>query len=250
MNDTSDGTHIRVWAEQRGENQLLITWAWDESARSTHDTDADRRTVAATVSVLAGILASEASDDGVLVEYDSEQIEKAQIAAAVRSALVQPDDLRTRANSLMRRAPAYISLARSLALDERVSPMPEAARQVATRSTAPSTLPLRFVPGFPLISKVIGILPVLGTLSRWSREASPEVVAEHLTRSGLTRDQIDVDLATARESVEFARRFAGDKAGQAATRAASAIARARSVTREWVQQRTESPDSDDTQGSS
>ncbi|MCO5175787.1 MAG: hypothetical protein M9890_02290 [Thermomicrobiales bacterium] len=250
MSGTSGESRIRVWAEQRGENQLLMTWTWDESVGSTRDTDADRRSVAATVSVLGGILASDANDDGVLVQYDSEQIAKADIAAAVRSALTQPDDLRTRANGLMRRAPAYISLARSLALDERVSPMPEAARQVATRSTAPSTLPLRFVPGFPLISKVIGILPVLGTLSRWSREASPEVVAEHLTEAGLTRDQIDVDLATARESVEFARRFAGDKAGQAATRAASAIARARSVTRDWVHQHTESSDSEDTQGSS
>lgn len=249
MSSTASESHIRVWAEQLGENQVLLTWAWDEAAGSMRDIDADRRAVAATVSVLPGITTSEVAADGVTVQYDSEQTSKVDIAAAVRSALTQPDDLRTRANGLMRRAPAYISLARALALDERVSPVPEAARQAATRSTSPSTLPLRFVPGFPLISKVIGILPVLGTLSSWSREASPEVVAEHLTSTGLSREQIDVDLATARECVEFARRFAGDKAGQAATRAATAIARARSVTREWVQQRTTPPDSEDTQGS-
>lgn len=228
---------IRVWAEDDGDDALRLTWAWEPEPEAARDPAADARSVAALVSVIPGVLSSEALDDGIRVVWDASQTTKTEIAAAVRDALSQPDDLKTRANDMVRRIPTYLSLARALALDERVSPVPEAARQVSSRG-ATSAMPLRFIPGFPLVSKVIGILPVLGTLSSWSREASPEVVAEHLGAVGLTREQIDRDLATARESLDFARRFASDKAGAAATRAASALTRARSATRDWVNQRT------------
>lgn len=233
----SDPPTIRVWAEEQDDDTLVLSWAWDPAPVAPRNHDADSRTVAATVSVLPGVSAAEATADGVRVVWDVEQSSKQELAAAVRGALSQTDDLRTRANALVRRIPTYLSLARALALDERVSPMPEVARQATSRGATTAT-PLRFIPGFPLVSKVIGILPVLGTLSSWSREASPEVVAEHLGAVGLTREQIDGDLATARESLDFARRYASDKAGLAATRAASALARARTATREWVNQKT------------
>lgn len=233
----SNASSIRVWAQEESNGSLLLSWAWEPELEDARDIAADARSVAAMVSVLPGVSSTEAVQDGVRVVWDPSQTTKQNIAAAVRDALSQPDDLRTRANGLVRRIPAYLSLAHALALDERVSPVPEAARQVASRGPATAT-PLRFVPGFPMVSKVAGILPVLGTLSSWSREASPEVVAEHLGTTGLTHEQIDRDLATARESLDFARRYASDKASMAATRAASALARARSVTREWVNQKT------------
>ena len=239
----SSTTHIRVWAQEEGDGSLLLTWAWEPDPGEPRDADADARAVAATVSVLPGVATAEASQSGVRVDWDPSQVAKQEIATAVRGALSQTDDLRTRANGLARRIPTYLSLARSLALDERVSPVPEAARQVSARGPVAAT-PLRFVPGFPLISKVVGILPVLGALSSWSREASPEVVSEHLGAAGLSREQIDQDLATARESMDFARRYASDKAGAAATRAASALARARTATRDWVNQKTSPSESE------
>lgn len=233
----SGTTHIRVWAQEEDDGSLLLTWALEPDPDEPRDAEADARAVAATVSVLPGIGGAQAAPPGVRVDWDSSQVTKQEIAAAVRGALSQPDDLRTRANALARRIPTYLSLARALALDERVSPVPEAARQVSARGPLAAS-PLRLVPGFPLISKFVGILPVLATLSHWSREASPEVVAEHLGATGLSREQIDEDLATARESMDFARRFASDKAGAAATRAAAALARARTTTREWVNEKT------------
>ncbi len=229
-------SQIRVWAEEE-DGRLLLTWSWEPEPEQPRDADADGRSVAAMVSVIPGVSATEATTAGVRVAWDPEQATKQEIASAVRDALSQTDDLRTRANGLVRRIPTYVTLARALALDERVSPVPEVARQATSRGPA-TAMPLRFIPGFPLVSKVVGILPVLGTLSSWSREASPEVVDEHLGAAGLSREQIDRDLATARESLDFARRYASDKAGAAATRAASALARARIATRDWVNQKT------------
>lgn len=235
---------IRVWAEEEGDGSLLLTWAWEPEPTAPRDQEADARTVAATVSVVPGVSMSELAGPGVRIIWDPDRATKQEIGAAVRDALALTDDLRTRVNGLVRRIPSYVSLAQALALDERVSPVPEAARQVSSRGPTPAAMPLRFVPGFPLLSKILGILPVLGTLSHWSREASPEVVAQHLGAAGMTREQIDGDLATARESVDFARRYASDKASAAATRAASALAKARIATRDWVNQKTSQSDTE------
>ena len=228
---------IRVWAQDEEQGSLLLTWTQEPATQMAQNRVIEARTVAAMVSVTPGVSEAEATLEGVRIHWDPNLATKQELAAAVRDALSQTDDLRTRANSLIRRIPSYLSLAHALALDERVSPMPEAARQVTQRRPA-TMAPLRMVPGFPLVSNIVGILPVLGTLSHWSREASPEVVAEHLGTAGLSRGQIDRDLATARESIDFARRFASDKATVAATRAASALARARLATRDWVNQKT------------
>ncbi|MDQ3547932.1 MAG: hypothetical protein M3439_03850, partial [Chloroflexota bacterium] len=131
----------RVWAEDRGPGQALLTWQRSSSDESTAgdepDDTADARAVAATVGVMEGVSASTTAEDGVLVSFDPDIVSRSQLASAVRVALSLDADLRTRGNELMKRVPAYLGLAKTLALDERVSPVPEAARQAAaTRGTS------------------------------------------------------------------------------------------------------------------
>jgi hypothetical protein len=102
----------------------------------------------------------------------------------------------------------------------------------------------RFIPGFPLIAKLQTLLPVLRALGSWSREASPEVVDEHLTRAGLTRKQLDRDLATSQEAVIFARDYATEAAGKAVSAATAAARQARQKTRDWARQYAERGDNE------
>ncbi|MEX1157746.1 MAG: hypothetical protein WEC79_02315 [Thermomicrobiales bacterium] len=211
-----------------------------EAATMSPDDAADARAVAATLGVMQGVASTSVTDDGVLVIYDADVVSRPQLASAVRAALNLDEDLRTRGNALMKRVPAYLGLARSLALDERVSPVPEAARQAAasrgTSLRAAGALPVaaRFIPGFPLIARLHTLVPVLRSLASWSREASPEAVNEHLERSGLTRELLDRDLATSQEAVAFARDYATDAAGKAVSAASAAATQARDKTREWA----------------
>jgi|GEM_PF-1999040 len=232
----------RVWAETRGEGEVLLTWQRAEPVPEDANKAADARAVAATVGVLAGVTSATAAEGGVVVTFDPAVVSRPQLANAVRAALNLDTDLRTRGNELMKRTPAYLGLAKSLALDERVSPVPEAARQAAaTRSTSLRTagaLPVagRFIPGFPLIARLHTLVPVLKALGSWSREESPEAVEEHLQRAGLTREQLDRDLATAQEAVAFARDYAAERVGKAAATATTAALQARAKAREWAKQ--------------
>lgn len=240
---TGRPAHDRVWAEDRGSGTTLLTWQRSQpAADATTDDAADARTVAATIGVMEGVTSASTVDGGVLVEFDPDVVSRPQLAGAVRTALNLDGDLRTRGNELMKRVPAYLGLAKSLALDERVSPMPEAARQAAasrgTTLRGAGALPLagRFIPGFPLIARLHTLVPVLRALASWSREASPEVVAEHLERAGLTREQLDRDLATANEAIAFARDYATEAAGKAASVASAAAIQARDKARELARQ--------------
>jgi hypothetical protein len=232
----------RVWAEVRGEGEVLLTWQRADAEAGEIDQPADARAVAATVSVLAGVTSVTTGEGGVIVHFDPDIVSRPQLANAVRAALNLDADLRTRGNEMLKRAPAYLGLAKSLALDDRVSPVPEAARQAAaTRSTSLRTagaLPVagRFIPGLPMITRLHSLVPVLKALGSWSREASPEAVEEHLQNAGLTRDQLDRDLATAQEAVAFARDFAAEKVGTAAATATTAALQARAKAREWAKQ--------------
>jgi hypothetical protein len=240
----------RVWAEERDEGQVLLTWQRSEPPAEEADAAADARAVAATVGVLGGVSAATTVDDGVLVTFDPEVVNRQQLAGSVRAALNLDADLKTRGNEMMKRVPAYFALAKALALDERVSPVPEAARQAAqsrgTPMRAAGALPVatRFIPGFPLISKLQTLVPVLRALGSWSREASPEVVDEHLTRSGLTREQLDRDLATSPDAVIFARDYATEAAGRAVNAATAAARQARQKTRDWARQYAERGDNE------
>lgn len=240
MSTPENQSGIRVWAEEHAGGGILVTWEIDELADPVRDRAADTRSIAAMVGVLRGVEHAEPTSDGVRVRYDDAIIPRAEIANAVRAALSDERDLKTRANEMMKRAPTYISLARSLARDERVSPMPEVARQAAaSRATPLRAAPLRMIPGFQVISRVYTLAPVLRGLSTWSRDSSPEVVDEHLTRVGLTREILDRDLATSQEAMLFARSYASETTSKVAARATTAATQARDAAREWAANRNE-----------
>jgi hypothetical protein len=164
-------------------------------------------------------------------------IAKAELAAALRAALALESDLKTRSNELLKRAPTYARLAKSLALDERVSPVPQAARGAAEARR--TSAPLRMVPGFSLISQLPTLIPVLRSLSTWSRTAPPGVVDEHLGAHNLTRETLDRDLATAHEMLAFARAYTTEMAGKAARKATSLATQATGAAHDWLQKRNE-----------
>lgn len=231
---------IRVWAQEKAPGRVIVSWECVEPEGHDRDVDADTRAVAATIGILKGVDSATPTEDGVLIEFDPDVASKQEIATALRSALTQESDLKTRANALLKRAPAYANLARAMAMDERVSPVPAAARQAAAGRANPlRSTPLRMIPGFPLISQLPTLLPVLRSLSTWSRDAPPEVVDAHLNAAGLTRAQIDRDLATAHETAAFARTYATEKATQVAAKATSVAVQARDAAQEWVRQRNE-----------
>jgi hypothetical protein len=239
----TEETDIRVWAEERAPGDIILTWQWPGTTGVERDAAADARAVAASVGVLHGVTSAATTPDGVRVQYDVETIDKSRIAAALRAALAQEGDLKARANELLKRAPTYASLVKSLALDERVSPMPEVARQAAAgRTGAVRAAPLRMIPGFPFVAQLYTLLPMLRTLSSWSREASPEVVDEHLAAVGLSRETLDRDLATAHESMMFARDYTAGSASRAAAKATAAATQARDAAREWVERRNQPPE--------
>lgn len=231
---------VRVWAEERGDNELLLTWERGDSpddrlSTPARDRASEARAVAATLGLLDGVSQATAVAEGVSARYDPLVTSKSDIAIAVRSALALDADLKTRANELLKRIPSYASVARSLALDDRVSPVPEVARQASNRRAVSG--PLRMIPGFPIVAQLHTIAPMLRTLREWSRNASPEVVDEHLGRAGLTRDQLDRDLATSHEAMAFARSYAGDVTARAASKAVAVAAQARDAAREWKRER-------------
>lgn len=231
---------IRVWAQEKGHGRVILSWEWTNVEAGNRDSDADARAGAATIGVLPGITSATPTDGGIAIEYDPEIATKQEIAAALRSGLTQEVDLKTRANALLKRAPAYANLARAMAMDSRVSPVPEAAKQAAiSRANPMRSMPLRVIPGFPLIAQLHTLLPVLRSLSAWSREAPPEVVDEHLAAAGLDRAQIDRDLATAHEAAAFARAYASEKAALVASKATAAAMQARDAAQEWMRKRNE-----------
>jgi hypothetical protein len=228
---------VRVWAEEREGNTLLLTWEWPSGADAGRDRGADGRAAAATIGVRPGVLTAESTSAGVEVTYDPELISKAELAAALRAALALDSDLKTRGNELLKRAPTYARLAKSLALDERVSPVPQAARDAAQARR--TSAPLRMVPGFSLISQLPTLIPVLRSLSTWSRTAPPGVVDEHLGAHNLTRETLDRDLATAHEMLAFARAYTTEMAGKAARKATSLATQATGAAHDWLQKRNE-----------
>lgn len=239
----------RVWAEERGPGQALLTWQRadpvPETTTEPPNAASDARAVAATIGVMEGVSSTTVTDGGVLATFDPDVVSRAKLAGAVRAALSLDADLRTRGSDLMKRVPAYLGLAKSLTLDERISPVPNAAREAAaSRGTSlrgGAALPIagRFIPGFPLVARLNTLVPVLRALGSWSREASPDVVNEHLERAGLTRELLDRDLATSQEAVAFARDYAADAAGKAISTASAAAIQARAKAREWARQYSE-----------
>jgi len=228
---------VRVWAEERGPGELLLTWSWPDDPAPERDLAADTRAIAATVGVRPGVLTTESSSDGVLVRYDPAQIGKPELAAALRLALAQDSDLKTRLGGTAKRATTYANLAKILSLDERISPLPEAARAARTRRATP--VPIAMIPGFTTISRIQTMLPVLRSLSSWSRTAPPGVVEEHLAAVGLSRELLDADLATTQEAIAYARDYATQTAGRFARRAGALASQAATASRQYIDQRNQ-----------
>lgn len=239
-----DTANVRVWSEEIEPGVLHLTWEWPDDGEE-HDSATDRRVVAAALHVRQRIESCKPDGDGVLVRYDPEQIEKKEIAAILREALAIEADLKTRSNDLVRRTPTYLSLVQKLALDERVSPLPDAARNMAaSRGTGfpRAGLPLHMIPGFRLATRLHMLLPALQSLASWSRDAPPEVVEHHLTSAGLTREQLDLDHATAQEMMLYARDFSGEKAAQVGKKAGELSAQASVIGKQWWQKAREKRD--------
>lgn len=238
-----DTENLRVWSEEIEPGVLHLTWEWPDDG-DEHDRATDRRMVAAALHVRQRIESCKPDGDGVLMRYDAEQMDKKEIAAIIRQALTVDTDLKTRSNELMRRTPTYLKLAQKLALDDRLSPLPDAARNMAaSRGGIPRAgLPLHMIPGFRLATRLHTILPALQSLASWSRDAPPEVVEHHLTSAGLSREQLDMDHATAQEMMLYARDFSGEKAAQAGKKAGELSAQASVLGKQWWQKAREKRD--------
>ena len=213
---------IRVWAEELEAGLVRLSWEVPPEA-GARDEPADRRVVAAWLVVHPNVEAVRLEPTGVVVRYDAAQLTRAELAAIVRRALCLRGDLRTRATDLMKRSTVYANLARSAAMDQRVSPVPGVARQAAQQRATPATTAMRFIPGFALINRMQMLLPVVQGLSAWSYQAPPDVVDEHLSRVGLTREQLTVDYATAQEGKLYLREAAGSQANKAGSAARGAF---------------------------
>lgn len=230
---------MRAWAEEREPGVIYLSWEWPEGS-GERDPAADRRTVAAALAVRQRVKSAKTSGEGVIVHYNAEEMEKSEIAAILRSALAVEDNLKTRSNDMLRRVPAYLNLAQRLARDERISPLPGAAREMAYRRGSPATaMPLQMVPGFRLISRLHTILPVLQSLASWSRSAPPDVVEHHLGSAGLSREQLELDHATAHEMMLFAREYSSEKAGEIGRKAGELTSQATTIGREWIRRAQE-----------
>jgi hypothetical protein len=229
-----DTTNLRVWAEEREPGLIHLTWEWPEGTEG-RDHAADRRAVASAFHVRQRIELGKPEGAGVLVRYDTEQIDKAEIAEILRSTLTIEVDLKTRSNEMLKRVPTYLNLAQRLALDERISPLPDAARNMSHRPAGipRAGLPLQMIPGFRMISRLHTIMPVLQGLASWSRDAPPEVVENHLASAGLSREQLDLDHATAQEMMLFAREYSGEKAGQVGRKAGELTSQASVIGKQW-----------------
>lgn len=228
-----DTTNLRVWATEREPGLVHLTWEWPEDAEA-RDAAADRRTAAAALHIRQRIQSGKVDGDGVLVRYNHEEMGKSELGAIVRAALAIDEDLKTRSNAMMRRVPTYLDLAQRLALDSRVSPLPDAANSMRHRQGIPRTgLPLHMIPGFRLASRIHAVLPALQSLATWSRDAPPEVVEHHLASAGLTREQLDLDHATAQEMLFYARAISGEKAAQAKEHATVIAGQASVLGRQW-----------------
>lgn len=223
---TAPAEPIRVWAEAQAADRVLLTWEAPESRGINRV--AGNRAIVALLEVQHGVSAVEALEAGLRVTFDPALTTPPDLAAALRSALEQPD-LTSRLREVLTRGPSYLTLARNASMDDRVSPLQEIRRQSLQRNSSPAAAVTRFVPGAQLITRAQTLVPVLQALSSWSRDASPEVVQEHFAAAGLERTQLDRDLATVREAGNAVKDVAlnGMQRTRGRFREAAALARSR-----------------------
>lgn len=232
---------IRVWAEDLTATRMRITW-FDRDAGVEAPEPPERRKVAAWLMVQDGVQSARPDPEGVVVRYDPERLDRGAVGDTVRSAVRSTSPLRERSDQLLKRAPTYGNLARKLAMDDRISPLPGAARQAAHsrmagggRNAAMSTA-ARFIPGAALISRIHTLAPMLTELSQWSRESDPEIVEEHLSSVGLDRDTLRSDTITAHEIRMFAQESASEKTAELGVKASEGARNAISAGRGFLSQ--------------
>ena len=231
---------IRVWAEDLTASRMRITW-FDREAGVEAPESPERRKVAAWLAVQDGVSSARPDPEGVVVRYDPERLDRGAVGDTVRSAVRSTSPLRARSDQLLKRAPTYGNLARKLAMDDRISPLPGAARQAAHsrmaggagRGAAVSTA-ARFIPGAALISRIHTLVPMLTELSQWSRESDPEIVEEHLSAVGLDRDTLRSDTITAYEIRLFAQESASEKTAELGVKASEGARQAISAGRDFL----------------
>ena len=223
---------VRVWAEDLSPTRLRLTWL-NVDATDRQDARAERRRVAAHLLAERGIRSASPGNEGVAVEYDVEELDRAGLGRVVRAGVQVTAPLRERVDGLTRRATTYGNLGRKLALDDRISPIPGAAKQAASSrgaagpsGNAVSRTALKFVPGATLISRAQTLLPVLTELSKWSRESDPEIVEAHLQSVGLDRATLKRDTITAHEVRFYAQDVAAEAASSLGARATTGAKRA------------------------
>ncbi len=238
----------RVWAEDLTATEMRITWEMpgsDDGGEDRHQ----RRRVAAWLTVVPGVSSASIDDDSVRVRYAPDTLDSGTLGDEVRGAVHDDTPLRQRSDELLKRAPTYGNLARKLALDDRISPLPGAAKQAVAarakggggRGTAVRTA-ARFIPGATLITRIQMLVPMLTELSTWSREADPEIVEQHLASVKLDRDTLRRDTITAHEIRYYARDSAVETASALGAKASAGARQAISAGREMISSMREAYD--------
>ncbi len=120
-------------------------------------------------------------------------IEEKPVSEAERGGVAEPEWRVTEAMlALARRLPSYVKLAWGLVRDRRV---PASARRWLVGAGIYNLTPLDPIPGIIPVYGQLDDYAVLLLAIRKALRASPEVVRqEHLTRSGSSEAQIDMDL--------------------------------------------------------
>lgn len=234
-----DIQRIRVWAEDFTATEMRVSWEIPKELEVDGERQ-QRRRVAAWLSVTSGVKSASPDDEGVSVRYNPEKLDRSLVGEDVRSALDDDMPLKERADELMGRAKIYGNLARKLALDDRISPLPGAAKQAVASSAAGGgsntvmRTAVRFVPGAGLITRMQSLLPMLTELSKWSREADPEIVESHLASVGLDRETLRRDTITAHEIRFYAKDSASETASALGDRASASARQAISAGRSML----------------
>jgi uncharacterized membrane protein YkvA (DUF1232 family) len=98
----------------------------------------------------------------------------------------------------IRRLPRYVLLGTNLVRDERV---PGRVKATIAVGGVYVVSPFDLVPGFiPVAGQLDDLVVLLVSLRQAVRACPPEIAAEHLSRAGLSQDDIDNDLRTVRDT--------------------------------------------------
>lgn len=102
----------------------------------------------------------------------------------------------------LKRLPAYLKLSASMAKDDRI---PKTSKGMLVVGGAYAISPIDLVPGIiPVAGQLDDLYVILTAIQQSIRMAPDDVADEHLARHGVTRDDIEHDLAAVRNLVKEA----------------------------------------------